>query len=91
LQALLTHFCPAPQALPQAPQLLESELTLVHAGAAAEPQLVWPVAHVPDATQEPPEQTSGAAQTLPHMPQLFESVLRLVQTAVPVAGEVHAV
>jgi hypothetical protein len=58
---------PAPQAVPQAPQLLASfEVSAQKVGLAAG-QAVVPVEHV--SAHAPAEQTLPAAQAMPHVPQ----------------------
>lgn len=65
---LLMHWLPAPQALPQAPQLFTSAWVKVH-----EPlHCTWPGKHW--AWQLKPVQIWPAWQRVPHAPQLFGSV-----------------
>lgn len=61
------HTSPAPQRLPQVPQLLGSFDVLAQPLA----QQLSPAAQIaPRHAQAPPEQASGAVQAWPHMPQL---------------------
>jgi len=70
-QAPATQAAPAGQALPQAPQLLGSVVTLAQAPA----QTIWPAGQV----QVPETQAAPAEQTLPQAPQLLGSVDTLTQ------------
>ena len=70
-QTLRTQNCPVGQAVPQAPQLLRSEVRL----AQAVPHAVWPAAQV----HAPAMQVWVAVQTLPQAPQLFRSVATVAQ------------
>jgi hypothetical protein len=67
----LVHDVPAPQTVPQAPQLLLSVLGLTQVLL----QTISPPAH----RQIPCWQFAPFWQTLPHEPQLWASVFRLTQ------------
>jgi hypothetical protein len=68
----LVHDCPAPQTVPQVPQLLPSVCVFEH----VPPQLVG-VSF--EHTHRPPEHTRLLPQVTEHMPQLLLSVLRSAQ------------